>query len=417
MDDLTKGDIYVVEFVVPAGFWGSPRIRQELPRPDYYGVTRGYWRMAYEDDDIGTKRPKGMLVTVEVLAASLTDAEDRALYAGERLSAIAALQAGSPPKPPELKRIGRIDAHGRLAEQHAYHYWGESGRVPRVGINLLDFQRLLTRVPSIPVDLRGRLEVAIHWYGIAISALDPRDGYLGAWIGLEALGTALDSMWHTKSSVCPSVQRSDDTQKRRAGLEHTIRHVAVEAFSGREIQDLANIRNEIGHGSTEHTPDELRSIADELFPDLLISLGVGILTLIRRSVAGGETDLRWSGALPSDHEPHPDARFGVSFETPMGHHHPWEDRWASISWEWTDRRSRLEPSGEYIWGAGMKVEIEATAEGPEPQVTQEAVLFDRRGTGTNNPPSDLTPLPVVIWRERPLRASWRRMLPDNHPEK
>lgn len=419
MDDLSKGAIYVVEFEVSAGFYGNPRTRYELSNPEYYGVIQGYWRLAYQKDDLGTDRPVGMLVTVEVLGASLTEAEDRALAAGERLSAIASLQAGSPPRPTKLRRLALIDAHGRLTEQYAYHYMDEAGRTPRVGIQLSDLQRLLTRVSSLDEELRDRLEVAMHWYGIAISTPDARDGYLAAWIGLKALGTALDEIWHSDSSckICPSLQRSANWEKRRAGLEHMIRHVAMEAFSGRKIEDLARIRNEIGHGGTDYSRDELRSLADGLFPDLLISLGVGILTLIRRSVGGAETDLRWSGALPTDHEPHPDARFGFRFDPPMDHYRPFQDEWAEIGWEWTNKRSRLEPSGEYIWGAGTHVELKTTANGPHPKVEKRAILFERRGMGVNHPKSSFEAMPTAPWRDRPLPPSWRRMLSDGHPEK
>ena len=45
---------YVAELTLPAALYASPGMRGELPQPENYGVERGYYRVLFEPDHLGT---------------------------------------------------------------------------------------------------------------------------------------------------------------------------------------------------------------------------------------------------------------------------------------------------------------------------------------------------------------------------
>ena len=80
------------------------------------------------------------------------------------------------------------------------------------------------------------MELATRWYGKSLSADNPMDGYLAAWIGLEVLGPLLFGFYHNAGpkppcSVCGN-KPGRDRDRKFAGIEHIVRLRAPELLDG-----------------------------------------------------------------------------------------------------------------------------------------------------------------------------------------
>ncbi len=69
---------YVAEVDLPAPVFAEPRVRKHLANAQYYGCTKGYWCMLFDEDPLGNKRPLGLRLTIEFSAEDSVAAEDQA---------------------------------------------------------------------------------------------------------------------------------------------------------------------------------------------------------------------------------------------------------------------------------------------------------------------------------------------------
>ena len=96
----------------------------------------------------------------------------------------------------------------------------------------------------------------------------------------------------------------------------------------------------------------LRPLAGRLLPDLQLSLGVGILTALNPTTG---TPGLWHAALPRDFEEGPDARATLVSTAELVSHRPYLGEWIEVERGFVNEKSRLEPDGHYVWGAGVGV--------------------------------------------------------------
>jgi len=388
--------------------------RKALSYAAYCGCTRGYWYIEFEKDEHGTLRPIGICLVVELEATQTEDAEDKALWAALRFGQVVTAYSGSPLAIPKLERLGRIGPRDGLFEQYNYYYLEGPDALPRGRLQPDELDKLLRWFALLDEDTQYRLELAARWYGMSVGAQDPLDGYLSVWIGLESMGPVLSARVHKDGpkagcAVCGN-QLGAKRDKTDAGIHHTIRAYAPELLVSRSLPDLANVRHRIAHGLKP--PDHLRVEAEELLPDLQLSLIGGILTAARP-----ETSAPGSGtaAPPRDFKLYPDARATFRSAMELPHHKPWFEGWLKIERHFTNVQSRLEADGNYIWGARTHLQLEGTVPEDAPEIAREYVIFERRGRSWENRPEEAgyPSIQVVPWRLRPLTPAWQRLLSSN----
>ena len=399
-------DIFVAEVAVPTAAFTLPRLVRPLPSPVYFGATRGYWKIYYEEDNLATLRSMGLLVTAEIQASDREEAENKAIALGERLSELLAVHTGSPVSPPLLYRLANVGPSGGVIQQNVYYYLEDRERVRQIELKPDDLQRFLERYGHIEERVLQRLELATRWYGISVSARSPLDGYLAAWIGLESIGPTLNQIFHAEviCAVCGNTVGGPGDRK-IAGIEHIVKLTAPEVLVSNSMKEVAQVRHDIAHGLKSAA--ELTQIAGDLLPDIQASLAIGILSVGGRSAA---PRMSLTGWMPRDYEVRPDARWTLNSEVELLEHEPFFGGWIEMSREFTNERSRLNPNGGYVWGAGVRTysEIKASPDAKE-HITIEYVMFDRQGAIWTNLELEGREIPVVPWRNRPIPLSWERL--------
>ena len=323
---------------------------------------------------------------------------------------LVSLYTGSPYNHPVLRRLARVGPANGIFEQNVYYYLEERERLRQIQLKPDQLQKILTRFGQLDAAILQQLELAARWYSISItSPKDSLDSYLAAWIGLESIGPTLNSLYHENGVkalclVCEN-EVGKDRKRGQAGIEHIIKTVAPEALNGRTLGDLLRVRNEIAHG-LKHA-DELRTISDQLLPDLQVSLAIGILTGGGR---GKEPMVSLSAFLPRDFEVRPDARATIECEAELVDHQPYFGGWINVEREFLNERSRRTTDGGYVWGAGARLRYDVTAL-PEYQslIKTEYAMFDRQGAVWSDLETGPQAIPVITWRENPDPPSWQRV--------
>lgn len=400
----TKSNLYVAELAIPSALFTKSDERGRIPQPNAFGIVRGYWQPRLQRDHLGTNHSTGLTLTMEFVDRDREAAEDKALAVGLRLSAITSMYSGSPLSKPRLTRLARIGPNGGVLEQNEYFYLPDTLRLPRIKLDSLEFNRLLDWFGKVTSIDAYRLDLAARWYGVAVGASDPLDGYLATWIGLESIGPVVDKVFHPSGpkAVCTVCQNkvARDRDRGRAGIEHTAHIAAQKLLDTYSVEQLEKIRNQIAHGLAEM--GSLRSVADKLLPDLLSVLGVATLTAARP-----EKDKPGLGkaARPRDYEFRPDARASLRSSVELLNHRPFFDEWIPVTRSYVKEGSRIEPDGLYVWGA-QKTELTwtPTVNQPVPALVDEYIAFERLGhefTVPETEASEPPPTPREPWRTRP----------------
>ena len=60
---LSQETLYVAEVHIPAEVYTKPGFKSLLPRPEAFGVSKGYWTINFEADKFETLRATGILLT------------------------------------------------------------------------------------------------------------------------------------------------------------------------------------------------------------------------------------------------------------------------------------------------------------------------------------------------------------------
>ena len=397
---------YVGEIRLPTASYQPLNLRSELPSAEYFGATRGYWEISTEEDEFGGLQPNGVRLTVELAADDFESAEDALVRGGSRLAAVLSVHTGSPLEAPRLERVAEVDDRGSLREQRDYYYEEAPGSWPRAPMNPSQLEALVRRVATKEAKGRDQLELAMRWYGIAVGAQDPLDSYLAAWIGLEALGSQLDRRFHPDGPRTPCDLCGNSPGEKRdrtlAGIRHIVGLVAPEVVGGRSIEDVAQARHDIAHSLK--AADECRELALSAVADLLLCLGVAVLTAARPD--GGEQGAMHAAA-PREFDVHPSAMAWIRAPQGLPDHRPYLGGWAKMRRERNDSTSRIEPSGQYVvrYKPGVRYEAKKPRGADDP--THGYVEFPRRGVELifeSGPAPEQRP-----WRNWPLSPAWQRL--------
>lgn len=403
---------HIAEIILPSALFTKPEERGVIESPQGFAIVKGYWQPHFEEDQFKEKRPAGLAVTVEFEAGEREAAEDKALEVGLKLSEIVSLYSGSPLSKPLIGKLARIGPSDGIFEQHQYFYSAEYNRLPRIEMDKPNFQTLLKWFGVENSADTYRMELAARWYGVAVGSSDPLDGYLASWIGLESIGPVIDSRFHPngpKAScrVCKN-KAGKDRDRKKAGIEHMVRLAAPEVFESHSIDDLANIRDQIAHGLAE--PKDLRNVAAILLQDLILVLGVAILTAARPESAKPGSG---KAALPRDYEYRPEGMFSLRSDVELTKHRPYYGEWIPVMRTFDGEYSRLDPDGRYAFGAnkmGISLKVSVAA-GTAPKFERDYVEFTRLGH-VFAPPKvispDTPPVRFGVWRERPVSKAWSR---------
>ena len=116
-----------------------------------------------------------------------------------------------------------------------------------------------------------------------------------------------------------------------------------------------------------------------------------------------------SGYYSRDTEVRPDARSIISFPEEQTRHRPYYREWIPETRTFLDEKSRSEPNGAYVWGAGVHFEWRLTSTNSPPEPHQEYVNFHREGAILSNIDSDSNNVPEVEWRPTIYPLSWDRI--------
>ena len=204
--------LYVAEINIPIACHMPTNTRCEIENPAYFGIKRGYWRIALRPDAIGNDRPSGVDAVIEVTADSAELAEDAVLSAGKILTLFFSVFSGQPPVPPHLSQLAEIGPSRGIIEQRRYYYEDRHYVLTTMEMTPWKFASLLRRVTEKCQKTRALLEMAIRWYSICLTADDPLDSYLAIWIGLEALAKPLAELYHPEGYT-KSCQKCDKASK------------------------------------------------------------------------------------------------------------------------------------------------------------------------------------------------------------
>ena len=245
---------YVAELKAPSHFSVDFELRQTLPNPEGFEVTKGYWVARPPDEQSALAGYSELVLTILIVSRTLRDAEEHVLRVGRTFGSLTAAFGGYPLDPPRLHRIAAVDAAERLVSQHNYQYDDQLHESLRGSLDLsvqYQYQRYLECFSSTDEGTRHSLQSAIHWYGIAIRADDPTVSYVAAWTGLECIGPVMDARFHphgsrARCSTCGN--RNQKRDRKMAGIDHVFHSGILETSEGFTPEKARRLRNKAVHG-------------------------------------------------------------------------------------------------------------------------------------------------------------------------
>ena len=396
---------YVVQLKTPSHFCVESELRQTLPNPDGFEVTKGYWVARPPDEQSALAGYSELVLTILIVSKTLREAEEHALKVGRTFGSLTAAFGGYPLDPPRLHRIAAVDAAGRLVSQHNYHYddqLHESLRGPLDPIVQHRYQRYLEFFSSTDEGTRYRLQSAIHWYGIAIGADDPTVSYVAAWTGLECIGPVMDGRFHphgprARCQVCGN-RNAEKRDRKMAGIDHVF-HSGIlepnERFSRAEAHEL---RNDAVHGLR---PSESLVQDCSRFRRFLTDL-------LNLSIVTGLTPLEYDEAksvrslMAGDYEFRPCSRASIRFKE--GRMEPYLGEWAG------GNIARKSDRGSHGLGQSdlvMEIESAWAIEERHRKLVDSFSYEEFRRLGQDGYPLMDVPMPPLIpWNDRPPSPAW-----------
>ena len=416
--------IYVAEINIPIACHMSIDARCEIENSAYFGINRGYWKIALRPDEIGNDKPSGVDIVLELTAGSIERAEDAVLDAGKSLSLFFSVIAGQPSTSPRLQRLAEIGPSRGIIEQREYYYENNGTDLTPMEMTPWKFASFLRRVTQKSPRTRQSLEMAIRWYSIGLTANDPLDSYLAIWIGLEALSEPTAERYHPKGHVrcqlCGQALRiiKENLGKRKGNkkdeasllaINHLIKKVAHELLETKSIIDLRNYRNFVAHPDRfirkERGLDEVRGEIRPFLQDIQLCLAVGILNLVNPPKEDPGTVTLW--ATPRV-EPHPYSMARVRSLLELNSFDPWIGKWIKVEPRIKTLSSRIEKSGLYFAKMESEIPISIESRGPKPNIVKEYVVF-KQGLSIGDygdPPLHRE------WRPVKVSPAWKRMMAE-----
>lgn len=320
---------YTAQLRVPTRFRPIGEQRAVLPNPDAFGVNKGYWVVHPSDEPSTVEGYPEIILVIEFVHTTLKGAEDHALKAGRMFSSMVSAHGGYPLESPYLHRIASIE--GGLICQHNYIYLPKRHMLSVFDQTVkYELQRYLQAISSIDGTTRYRLQSALHWYGVSISASDPTVSYVAAWTGLECIGKTIDRLHHPNGPKAPCQlcgnTAGKDRDRTMAGIVHIFQRLQKAPLPwslSKESEELIakdllpnfsscrakKLRHRVVHGldeSIEVLMQECLKFKRHLIYVLLASIQIAILESVE--------DLSVGSWIPGDYEFRPDARASLKFK-------------------------------------------------------------------------------------------------------
>ena len=413
MTSLSRDRIYVAELKVLSYFRPSREIRCEISNPGGLEISKGYWVLRPPDEQSTANGYADLSLIVEFVSANLRNAEDHALKVGRTFCFIASAYGGYPLESPHLHRVASIGANGGLTSQHNYCYRPKPYMLSDFDQTVEhQFQNYLHSLSSIDGDTKHRLQSAIHWYVISISADDPTVSYVAAWTGLECIGTVINSREHPNApkAHCQTCGNTagDKRDDKMAGIDHMFNRLANEPLSAalseeaRELlakelltglspEEARNLRNSIVHG-VERDIEALTQRSSISRRHLLHVLNASIQSVMDPNVKS------W---IPGDYGSHPDVRYSLKFKGELNKS-PYHGEWAAELHSKTQLSTQAQER-PYIGVLEVEQAIDGSAVGlvefrSEGSFERYVDVYDLSDQ------SKLTGLPT--WHDRPAEPRW-----------
>ncbi len=422
MTSLSRDQIYVAELKVPSYFYPSREISVKISNPSGLEIIKGYWVLRPPDEQSTATGYADPSLIIEFARANLRDAEEHALKVGRTFSSVASAYGGYPLESPQLHRIASVGADGRLTSQHNYRYQPRPCMLSDFDQTVkYQFQNYIHSFSAIDVDTRHRLQSAIHWYGMSISADDPTVSYVAAWTGLECIGTVIDRTEHPDGpkvhcQTCGNTA-GEKRDRKMAGIDHMFNYLAneplsaslseearellaKELLSGFSSQQASDLRTSIVHGLEEIETLVQRS---SVFQRHLVHvLNASIQSVMGRNIKS------W---IPGDYGSHPDVRRSLRFKGEL-HASPYSGEWGA------ELRSKAQSSIQDRESpyAGV-LEVEWASDGSAVGLVEfsSEELFERYVDVYDlSDESKVTGLPT--WRDRPAEPGWKEFTSPEYSE-
>lgn len=403
VEELIGGRLYVAELRTSTFFNVDNEVRKALPNPSGFGVHQGYWVIRTADGEFALEGNAEVALVIQYIGKTLKDAEEHAFQVGARFGSVTSAFGGYPLASPRLQRVAAVDGGGRLLSQHNYVYDDRLFETQGASFDpevQNEYQRFLGSFSSYSGETIYRLQSAMHWYGIAISADDPAVAYVAAWTGLECIGPVMNSRFHAQGSRAACLTcgnqaggRRDDT---RAGIEHIFNSGTLESIDEFTFKRARQLRHDVVHG--------LREI------DLLIQecsdFGRNLIDLLNVSILTALTPQEYNNSILSlkagDYRFRPSSRQSILFN---------KGQVSPYSGEWIESRQTRETRRGTNRKGGSDLQIHGESQWIIAKDQQDSVVSltyeEFRRLGQEEDPLEGKEMPVFLpWRDRPSEPDW-----------
>ena len=400
--DALKERVYVAELKAPSHFYVESEARSVLPNARNFEVSKGYWVARPSNEQSALEGYSELALTILFVSQTLKDAEDHALKTGRMLSELTSAFGGYPNYPPRLNRIAMADDAGKLLSQHNYIYDDQLNRSlgsPFDQIIQHQYQRYLDSFSLTDQETRYRLQLAVHWYGIAVGSDDPMVSYVAAWTGLECIGLIMDSRFHAQDSRthCPTCGKRRG--QKMAGIEHVFKSSILEPEDWISRKDAQTLRNQAVHG--RRRSESLLKDCSRFRRVLIDRLNASILTALTPPESNDDQSIR--SLMSGDYEFRPCSRDSIKFSN--GQTYPYLGEWIEHSLQRkSDRCAGGKSEADPVMNIESRWYIKTSLSEFVESISYEE--FKRLRQETYSLPDRKMP-PLIPWRERPAETVWR----------
>ena len=390
---------------MPTFFNVEMGVRKALPNSSAFGVHKGYWIARPPDDESDLEGNAELILVFQYVGDTLKAAEEHALRVGAIFGSLTSAFGGYPLASPRLERIAAVDTEERLVSQHNYVYDVRLHETQGTSFDSKvqsEYQKFLDFYSSYYGKTIYRLQSAIHWYSIAISADDPAVAYVAAWTGLECIGLVMDGRFHPQGSragcdTCenrPGIKR-DSTM---AGIEHVFNSGTTGTIDEFTFDRAHQLRHDLVHGLRDM--ELLIQECSDFGRHLIDILNMSLLTALTPQQYDGDNSVLSLKA--GDYRFRPTSRLSILLN---------EGQMSPYLGDWLECRLIRNPQkgtqGERNNDVLVQVETSWILRDNQRDSVVSFSYEEFRRLGQEEYPLEGRDMPVFLpWRDRPLEPAW-----------
>ena len=396
----------MAELRLPTFFNVERGVRKVLPNPSGFSVHNGYWVSRTPDGESAIEGDSELTLVFQYVGRTLKDAEEHALQVGAKFGSLTSAFGGYPLASPRLQRVAAVNVEERLVTQHNYLYDDRLHETQRASFDPKvqnEYQRFLDFFSSYNGKTIYRLQSAIHWYSIAISADDPAVAYVAAWTGLECIGLVMDSRFHPQGSRAACLTCGNRAGGKRdstvAGIEHVFKSGTLESIDGFSFERAHQLRHDVVHGLREI--ELLMQECSDFGRFLIDLLNVSFLTALTPQEYKDDNSVLSLKA--GDYRIRPTSRLSILFN---------EGQMSPYLGDWVECRLIRKPlrgtQGQGISDVLMEVESSWIVHNEQRDSVVSFSYEEFRRLGQEEYPLEGRDMPRFLpWRDRPLEPAWQ----------